>query len=72
MKHVCVSVTPAWPTEYAEDVTSWQQKHKLLHHLFIDDIHCQPDDVPRTVSTLSDCFVDVIDWGIETPAVKRQ
>ena len=40
--------------------------HELLYHLFADDmqgmLHGPPADVPRIVSTLTDCFTDVSHW----------
>ena len=52
--------------QYAEDVTRLLQKHELLYHLFADDIqgmlHGPPADVPRIVSTPTDCFTDVSHW----------
>jgi hypothetical protein len=52
--------------EYTEDVTDLLRRHELLYHLFADDmqglLHCPPIDVPKIVSTLNDCFVDVSSW----------
>ena len=50
-------------TAYAEDVTCLLQKQGLLYHLFVDDIqvqlHSPPADIPRSMSTLNICAVDV-------------
>jgi hypothetical protein len=52
--------------EYTEDVTRLLQKHGLFYHLFADDIqaqkHSPPADIPRIMSTLNVCAVDVCGW----------
>ena len=49
-----------------EDVTCQLVKYDLFHHLFANDmqamLHCLPSNVPQTMSTFNDCFIDVNGW----------